>query len=62
MTIPVEPTVANDVLLLAHEPPDTASDSATVLPGQTVVAIGLMATGVTFTVTDLETVHPDTDV
>ena len=35
LTIPVEPTVAADVLLLLHVPPDVASVNAKVNPWQT---------------------------
>jgi hypothetical protein len=37
VTMPVEPTVATEVLLLLHVPPEVASLSAAVMPGQMVV-------------------------
>jgi len=49
-TIPVEPTVAIDPLLVDQVPPDTELDNVVLLPTHT-VAVPVIADGTAFTVT-----------
>ena len=57
VTIPVDPTVAIDILLLLHVPPVVISDNVIVLPGQTCVRPVIDA-GAGFTVIGVTTLHP----
>ena len=51
VTIPVEPTVAAELLLLLHVPPPTPSVKATVAPWHTVAVSGEIGPGAVTTVT-----------
>ena len=54
LTRPVpSPTVATEVLLLVHKPPDVASDNDVVNPAQT-ASVPLITAGSGFTVTIVE--------
>lgn len=58
VTTPVaEPTVASNVLLLVHTPPEVASDNVVDDPTQTLLA-PLIALGFVFTVIGDVTKHP----
>lgn len=59
VTIPVEPTTAVPVALLAHVPPPVAEDNVIVAPAHTDVA-PVMAAGSALTVTTAVRVQPDT--
>ena len=59
VTIPVEPTVAVPVALLAHVPPPVAEANVVVAPAHTDVE-PVMTAGVANTVTMVVRVQPDT--
>ena len=57
LTVPPVPTVATEVLLLVHEPPDVASVRLVVPPAHTAV-VPVIDDGAALTVTVTETLQP----
>lgn len=61
VTIPVDPTVATNELLLLHAPPVVVSVSVVLSPAQT-LAVPPMAAGKLFTVTTVVVAQPSGNV